>query len=246
MENDILIEAQQVVPQGEAAAMSVQFRRNDHLYLVGPDSARLGRYIRTLAGVETPQQGELLLFGRTLESLDKRQWREQRQIIGYVARNAPILSILRGVDNVMLPALYHKRMSRSEARERALALIAEIGCEGDVDRLPAHLNRQQRLQLAIARATILDPQLLFMEEPFVGLSVAEQLPIHRYLLHWAESHTLAVATQNLHLVKDSATQLLYIGRQQVFHFADWQGFVDSEEEEVKEYLHLYHEHFQIT
>jgi ABC-type transporter Mla maintaining outer membrane lipid asymmetry ATPase subunit MlaF len=240
-----MIEAQELVPEGEQAAMSVSLQRGDRLYIIGPDSTRLSQYLRTLAGVRLPQSGELLLFGRPLESLDKKSWREQRQHIGFVARNAPILSVLRGLDNVMLPALYHKRMNRGKARKVAKELIAKIGCRGNYDRLPAYLSKQQRLQLAIARATILDPPLLFMEEPFIDLSLAEQLPIYQYLVNWAETHTLVVATHNLQLVRESATQLLYIGDFEVHHFDSWQEFTASEQQEIRDYLRLYHRQMHI-
>lgn len=237
--SDTMIEAQQVVPEGESLAMNVELRRGDRLYLIGPDSPRLNRYLRTLAGIRVPQAGELELFGLPLESLDKRSWREQRQQIGFVARNAPILSVLRGLDNVMLPALYHKRMSRHEAQQRAEQLIAEIGCHGDINKLPAYLSQQQRLQLAIARAIMLNPPVLFMEEPFIDLSLAEQQPIYHYLLNWSATHTLTVATHNLQLVRESATQILYIGNERIYNFDSWQAFAESEKQEIREYLRLY-------
>lgn len=234
-----LIEARQLLPHGERAAMTLTLRRHDNLCLIGPDSTRLCHYLRSLAGVEVPQRGELLLFGRPLASLDRKSWREQRQHIGFVARNAPILSVLRGLDNVMLPALYHKRMSRSEAHDRAMSLIRELGCDADINTLPAYLSPQQRMQLAIARAVILEPRILFVESPFIGLSLMEQQPIYRYLVKWAQNHCLTLATHSLSLVQKLATQILFIGEQEVHHFDGWQALHASTAAEVQTYLAEY-------
>lgn len=239
-----LIEAQQVIPEGEELAITVRVLQHDTLCLIGPDSTRLCHYLRTLAGVEVPLQGELFLFGRALNTLDKNSWREQRQHIGFVARNAPILSVLCGLDNVMLPALYHKRMSQSEARNKAMALLLEIGCDGDGHQLPAYLSHQQRLQLAIARATILDPAVLCIEEPFSGLSLAEQEPIYQYLLKGRNTRAQLVATHNLRLARELATQILFIGEQQVYHFSHWNEFVTSRYDEVTQYLWHYQQQYQ--
>jgi ABC-type transporter Mla maintaining outer membrane lipid asymmetry ATPase subunit MlaF len=239
-----LIEARQVIPAGETAAFTLCLQRHDALCLIGPDSTRLCAYLRTLAGVEPPQQGELLLFGQCLTTLDKRRWREQRQQLGFVARNAPLLSVLRGLDNVMLPALYHKRLSPSEARARATALLAQTGCSGDIHQLPAYLSQQQRLQLAIARATILDPAVLFIEQPFAGLSLAEQEPIYHYLLDSRDTRAQVLATHNLRLVHELATQILFIGTQQVYHFTSWHALVTCSDTEVMQYLQNYQQQYQ--
>jgi putative ABC transport system ATP-binding protein len=226
-----VIEARELIPSGENLPMSLQLLRSDTLCLIGPDSQRLSHYLRTLAGVEPPHSGELILFGRKLQSLDKKSWREQRQHIGYVSRTAPLLSVLRGLDNVMLPALYHKRMSRTEAREKALELIAD-------------LSQQQRVQLAIARATILSPAVLCLEEPFYSLSLAEQQPIFHYLMKRKGTIALVVATHNLRLVREAADQILFIGTEQLHHFDDWQQLVGCKSEEVRNYLQPYQQQYQ--
>ena len=241
---DTLIEAHNLIPAGEELAISISLQNHDVLYLIGPDSARLCHYLRTLAGVKPPQDGELKLFGESVNSLDRRGWREQRQYIGYVARNAPILSVLSGIDNVMLPALYHKRMSRDEAEIKAMELMALVGFNGDINKLPAYLSQQQRLQLAIARATILDPVALFIENPFSCLSLAEQQPIYHYLVNSVPGRALALATHNLQLVRESATQILFISEQQVHHFHSWKNLSNCQHEEVVKYLQQYQQQYQ--
>jgi polar amino acid transport system ATP-binding protein len=239
-----LIEAMDLVPHGEVLPMNIRLQRDDFLCLIGPESQRLIHFLRTLAGVEPFHTGELRLFGRPLKSMDRNSWREQRQHIGYVARSAPLLSVLRGLDNVMLPALYHKRMSRVEAKKKALELIADLDCKGDIRKLPAYLSQQQRLQLAIARATILGPSLLFLEEPFFALSLAEQEPIFQYIKRSRDKFSLALATHNLRLVKESATQILFIGNSQLHHFHNWHELVQCGDEEVSHYMLQYRQQYQ--
>lgn len=243
---NLLIEAQQLLPTREEQAINLQLHRHDILCIIGPNSSRQSHYLRTLAGVSPPQQGELRLFGISLKELDRKSWLEQRQQIGFVARSAPILSVLPALDNVMLPLLYHKRMSQDEARIKAEQLIAETGYKGDLNALPSYLTQQQRLQLAIARATILGPDVLFVEEPFASLSLAEQQSIFQYLVNGSEQHALVLTTQNLHLVKNSATQILFIGEKQVFNFSNWITLIESNDEEVEEYLALYQQQYQLT
>ena len=236
-----IIEARALFSAPEQGPLNLRLGPRDTLCLIGPDSADLYHTQRVLAGVDAPDAGELLLFGRPLAGLDKRSWREQRQHIGYVAQGAPLLSVLRGLDNVTLPALYHKRLSRQEAQAKALELLALLDCRGDIHQLPAYLSPLQRLQLAIARATILDPAVLFVEKPLHHLSVEEQQPITRYIINSRTQRAQVIATDNLHLVKSSATQILFVGRQASHHFDSWQALLNSSIEEVAGYLTLYRE-----
>ncbi|MCW8919540.1 MAG: hypothetical protein OQL08_12095 [Gammaproteobacteria bacterium] len=144
----------------------------------------------------------------------------------------------------MLPALYHKRLSPAEARAKAATLLAQTGCHGDIHQLSAYLSQQQRLQLAIARATILDPLVLFIEEPFAGLSLAEQEPIHHYLLDSRKTRAQVLATHSLRLVQELATQMLFIGTHQVHHFTRWHDLVACTQPEVMQYLQNYQQQYQ--
>ena len=241
---ETLIEADSLVPAGEELPISITMRHHDIVCLIGPDSTRLCHYLRLLGGVKTAQSGELKLLGQSIKGMSRKQWSAQRKDIGYVARNAPILSVLRGIENVMLPALYHKQMSREEAEIKAMELITQLGFNGDINKLPAYLNHQQRLQLAIARAAILDPVMLCLEMPFSSLSLAEQRPIYHYLVNGVPKRTLALATHNLHLVRKSATQILFISEQHVEHFYSWQDLNQCQNNEVVTYLQQYHQQYQ--
>jgi ABC-type lipoprotein export system ATPase subunit len=146
----------------------------------------------------------------------------------------------------MLPALYHNRMTRPEARRRARELLEEIGYRGGLSKLPAFLGIQQRLQLAIARATILEPAVLFVELPFINLSLAEQEPIFHYLRNCHRQRALVVATHNLRLVQTAATQILFLGKGRAWHFTCWQALTQHDDEELNHYLSLYRQQYQPT
>lgn len=238
VDEDHIIEARALLPAGVQHPFTLQLGPHDTLCIIGPDSVSLNQTQRTLAGVEPPQSGELVLLGRSIAGLDQKSWRELRQHIGYVAQGAPLLSVLRGLDNVTLPALYHKRLTRQEAQAKALELLTELDCHGDIQQLPAYHTPLQRLQLAIARATILEPAVLFVEEPFSNLTLEEQQPIKRYFVNSRDLRAQVIATHNLCLVKESATEILFIGKHGSHYFDSWQTLISSQIDEVANHLSL--------
>ncbi|TXL06178.1 hypothetical protein BMR07_07905 [Methylococcaceae bacterium CS1] len=142
--------------------------------LVGPHRSQLRAYLQMLAGINNPAQGKVEIFGQTTNELDKAARQKLRSQIGYLSGVSPLLSVQHGLMNVMLPMLYHRKLSFREAADKARKLIAELNCDFEPTTFPAMLNSFQRSQLALARALILEPTLLFLDVPFHDLGAKQR------------------------------------------------------------------------
>lgn len=213
--------------------------------IIGNQSGILRAYLRSLGAVDSPRSGELFLFGQPLSALNQPQWRKLRTRIGFVTRRAPLLSVLNGLENVLFPALYHKRFPRDEAEQRARTLIAQLHCHADLSLLPAYLTPLEKTQLAIARTAILDPEVMFLEEPFLELDIRDHEEINEFLRAWALHHALVMSTRNLHFVRHHSNQIVFAGARGIHYFDSWQTLAESNVEEVQTYLRHYREIYEL-
>jgi len=213
--------------------------------IIGNRSAVLSAYLRVLGGVDSPRSGELRLFEQPLHELDRAAWRKLRQRIGFVTRRAPLLSVLNGLENVLLPAIYHRRFERDEAEQRARQLINQLHCHANLKTLPAYLSPQERMQLAIARAAILEPPIMFLEEPFHELEIVEHEEINGFLHDWGEQRSLVMSTHNLQFVRQYATKIIFAGTRRIHYFESWRALYESEVEEVHSYLCHYQQNYAL-
>lgn len=213
--------------------------------IIGNHSAILSAYLRVLGGVDSPRGGQLRLFGTPLHALDRQAWRELRQRIGFVTRRAPLLSVLNGLENVLLPALYHKHYNRREAEHRARELATELNCRANLQLLPAFITPLERVQLAIARAAILDPPVMFLEEPFHELDIEDHREISGFLRNWSEQHSLVMSTRDLHFVRHNDCQIIFAGCDGIYYFDSWRALRESEEKEPRSYLDDYQKFYQL-
>jgi ABC-type polar amino acid transport system ATPase subunit len=241
-----LIEAIALEPWGETTMrqlpkLDIGIYPRSITCIIGSRSDILSTYLRALGAVDSSRSGELFLFGRPLSVIDRQKWRRLRRRIGFVTRQAPLLSVLNGLENVLLPALYHKLFPRKEAEQRARELIARLHCTANLNLLPAYLSDLERIQLAIARTVILDPVVLFLEEPYHELDVRDHEKINEFLLDWAQQRTLVMSTRNLHFVRNHATRIVFPGSHSIYYFDSWHQLTESNAEEVEEYLHHYRE-----
>lgn len=244
MASPILIETDALVPWYEAqesplAPLSVQISATGTSCLIGEESDIQAAYLRALGGVDSSRSGELLLFGEAFNGASQQKWQQLRLKLGFVTRTAPLLSVLSGLENTVLPAIYHKLMSRPEAEATARVLLQEIGCQADLSLLPAFYSPLERTQLAIVRAAIIDPQVLLLEEPYHELDIDEYDSISPFLKSWAETHSLVVTTRNLHFVMQQADRIIFAGEDELLYFDGWEDFYHSSHEKVRRYLSNY-------
>ena len=206
--------------------------------VVGPNGSGKTAYLRTLAAVDPPAAGSLRLFGQDALNLDAEATRKLRMRVGFVAEGAPLLSVVNGLINVTLPAMYHRLGNAEEARGKALEILGFLDYPGRQDLLPAYLNQHERLLLAIARCLMLSPELMFLDEPFHMTDSAcreRESGIYRKLTR-ERGLTLLLATHNLGFVKRQADDIVFVHPDGVWHYTGWKEFAAAARSQVRAFL----------
>lgn len=137
----------------------------DMVAVMGASGSGKSTFMNMLGALDVPTSGTLKVEGLdlgTMESDELALYRNQR--VGFVFQQFNLLARADAVENVMLPMLYG-RVSREEARERALASLARVGLADRSDHLPNQLSGGQQQRVAIARALVNNPDILLADEP---------------------------------------------------------------------------------
>ncbi len=215
---------------------------NDLTCLVGPHRLQLRAYLQMLAGITKPKLGIVKIFGQSVSGLDQADWRVLRSRIGYLSGAAPLLSVQHGLMNVMIPALYHGTLSFRETADKARSLLDELNCQFEPTTFPALLSSLQRSQLALARALILNPSLLFLDVPFHDLGAKDREMMGELLGTYKKNRSICMigGLQYPQFLERHANRIIYISEDKIIYFNCWRTFLETEDHDVQGLLSVLH------
>jgi putative ABC transport system ATP-binding protein len=144
--------------------LSLTLERGEFICLFGRSGSGKTTLLNMIAGLLTPDSGEVLFDGIRLYSLDdaaRTAWRNEK--LGYMPQGASLLSNFTALDNVRLP--FHLQPRGGESREKARELMHELGISRLEKSYPSALSGGETRRVALARALMNSPELIIADEP---------------------------------------------------------------------------------
>ncbi len=131
--------------------------------IVGPSGAGKSTLLALLAGLDLPTSGKVWLAGSDLTLLDEDgRARLRAEKVGFVFQSFQLIQSLTAIENVMLPL---ELAGRKDAAERAQAMLERVGLGSRVEHYPRQLSGGEQQRVAMARALVAEPAVLFADEP---------------------------------------------------------------------------------
>ncbi len=151
------------------SGLNVRVRRGSITAVMGPSGTGKTTLLRLIMGQISANSGSVRVFGEQIAGLSRAQLYALRQRVGMLFQNGALLTDLTVFENVAFPVREHKRLPESVLRELVLMKLQAVGLRGAASLSPAELSGGMARRVALARAIVMDPELLIYDEPFVGL-----------------------------------------------------------------------------
>ena len=144
--------------------------KGETLVVMGGSGTGKTVLLRLVAGLISPDAGQIRVFGTSIEGLGEEDLLPVRRRLGYVFQGAALFDSLSVLENVAYPLREHRNLKESEVRERVVRNLSVVGLGPEVlGLLPAELSGGMRKRVGIARALSVEPELLLFDEPTAGL-----------------------------------------------------------------------------
>ena len=179
----------------------------DSLAILGASGSGKSTLLGLLAGLDVPSSGTVYLDGVDIFSIDEdARARLRGRLAGFVFQSFQLLPALNALENVMLPL---ELFGAADARERATIALQRVGLAARLSHLPKHLSGGEQQRVAMARAFVVQPKILFADEPTGNLDAATGSQIIDLMLelNGAQGTTLILVTHDEVLAQQCGRQL---------------------------------------
>ena len=200
--------------------------------LLGPSGSGKTTILRMIAGLETPDSGEVIIDGKVVNDVPASQ-----RGIGFVFQNYALFRYMTVYDNVAF-GLKVQKADKKKIDARVRELIKLVGLEGLEKRYPSQLSGGQKQRIAIVRALCMKPDVMLFDEPTSALDpemVGEVLNVMRDLA--AEKMTMVVVTHEMGFAREVATRVMFMdGGYFMEEAAPEEFFSNPKNERLKSFL----------
>jgi phospholipid/cholesterol/gamma-HCH transport system ATP-binding protein len=220
--------------------INLTVRRGSLLGLVGMSGSGKTVLMREMIGLHTPTEGKVYLFGESLASLDARRRQLLRNRCGMLFQSGALFSALTVFDNIAFPLRELRCLDEAIIRRLVLSKLAMVGLAAkDALLMPAELSGGMVRRAALARALVMEPELLFLDEPTSGLDpvLSEDFVILLGELHRQLGFTAVIITHDLHILSDLCTEVALLADQKLVACGDLAKVLACEHPFAVAFLH---------
>ena len=145
--------------------VNLEIAKGEFAGLVGASGSGKSTLLNLLAGLDSPTSGEIKVNGTALDSLTRKELSSYRaNQIGMIFQTFNLLPHRTAFENVEM-ALYFTGISKAERRKKSISALERLGLEDRLDHLPNSLSGGEQQRVAVARAVVKEPEIIFADEP---------------------------------------------------------------------------------
>ena len=219
--------------------ISLSVSRGETLAVLGRSGTGKSVLLRLIIGLETPDSGSVCINGQDITGLAIDKMGKIRKKMGFLFQHAALYDSLTVAENVAFPLTHHRRdMSRAGRDDRVKQLLAEVGMEKNLGKMPSDISGGMQKRVGLARALALDPEVLLLDEPTAGLDPISSGEIDDLILKLQRERKMAsiVVTHDLHSAKTIATRLALLDQGKVVIEGTFEDLQQSNIALVKDFL----------
>ena len=182
--------------------------------IIGQSGSGKTVLMKSIVGLVTPEQGEILYDGRDFLKMDSRQVKDLRKEIGMLFQGSALFDSETVLGNVMFPLMMFTSMTQGEMLDRARFCLERVNLQGAENKYPSEISGGMQKRVAIARAIALNPKYLFCDEPNSGLDPRTSILIDELLHDITHEYniTTIINTHDMNSVLGIGENIVFINK----------------------------------
>lgn len=214
------------IPEGEVSVM------------LGPSGTGKSVFLKSLIGLLRPERGSIVIDGTDILQCSAKELYEIRTLFGVLFQDGALFGSMNIYDNTAFPLREHTKKSESEIRDIVMEKLDLVGMPNDGYKFPGEISGGMRKRAGLARALVLDPKIILVDEPDSGLDPVRTAYLSQLLIdiNAQIDATILIVTHNINVVRTVPDNIGMLYRKKLVMFGPREVLLTSDEPAVKQFL----------
>ena len=211
--------------------------------LLGPSGTGKSVFLKTLIGLLKPEHGKIIIDGTDITKVKEKELYEVRKLFGVLFQDGALFGSQNLFDNIAFPLREHTKKSEREIKDVVLDKMEIVGLAGAEKKLPGEISGGMRKRAGLARALVLDPEVLLFDEPDSGLDPVRTAYLNQLIvdLNAQIKATFLIVTHDINTARTVPDNIGLLYRRHLAMFGPREMLLSSNEPVVRQFLNAQRE-----